>query len=90
MLDWCCSFNGAIIISCRCAKLLIPGYISVQVENSKVQQMIYVMRKVKLKLNLQNDQITIRNTREIHEIGKNSKNKHFKVTLSTDWSFFQF
>ena len=43
--------------------------------------MIYVMQKVKLKLNLQNDQISIRNTREIHEIGKNSKNKAF---LSTD------
>ena len=75
MLDWCCSFNGAIIISCRCVKLLITGYlgyISVQEE-----QMNYVMRKVKLKLNLQNDQISIRNTREIHEIGQNSKNKHF-------------
>ena len=50
MLDWCCSFNGAIIISSRCVKLLIPGYISVQVEDFKVEQMIYVMRKVKLKL----------------------------------------
>ena len=90
MLDWCCSFNGAIIISCRCAKLLISGYISVQVEDSKVEQMNYVMRKVKLKLNLQNDQISIRNTREIHEIDQNNKNKHSKVTLSTDWSFLQF
>ena len=72
MLDWCCSYNGAIIISCRCVKLLIPGHISVQVEDSKVEQMIYVMQKVKLKLNLQNEQISIRNTREIHEIGKNS------------------
>ena len=43
MLDWCYSFNGAIIISCRCAKLLIPGHISVQVEDSKVEQMNYVM-----------------------------------------------
>ena len=46
---------------------------SVQEEDSKVEQMNYVMRKVKLKLNLQNDQISIRNTREIHEIGQNSK-----------------
>ena len=76
MLNRCCSFNGAIIISCRCVKLLIPGYISVQVEDSKVEQMIYVMQKVKLKLNLQNEQISIRNTREIHEIGKNSKNSN--------------
>ena len=62
----------------------------VQVEDSKVEQMIYVMWKVKLKLNLQNEQISIRNTREIHEISKNSKNKHFKVTLPTSWSFLQF
>ena len=48
------------------------------------------MQKVNLIINLQNEQISIRNTREIHEIGKNSKNKHFKVTLSTDWSFLQF
>ena len=93
MLNWCCSYNGAIIISCRCVKLLIPVYISVQVEDSKVEKIIYIMRKVKLKLNLQNDQISIRNTREIHEMGQNSKNKHFKATLSTlstDWSFLQF
>ena len=38
-----------------------------------MEQMNYVMRKVKLKLNLQNDQISIRNTREIHEIGQKSK-----------------
>ena len=30
----------------------------------------------------------IRNTREIHENSKNSKNKHFKVTLLTDWLFY--
>ena len=80
MLVWCCSFNWAIIISYRCVKLLITGYlgyISVQEEDSKVEQMNYVMQKVKLKLNLQNDQISISNTREIHEIGQNSKNKHF-------------
>ena len=81
MLDWCCSFNGTIIISCRCAGLLIPGYISVQVEDSKMEQMIYVMWKVKLKLNLQNEQISIRNTREIHKIGKNSKNSNQLAVL---------
>ena len=52
MLDRCCSFNGAIIISCRCAKLLILGYIYVKMEDSKVGEMIYLMRKVKLELNL--------------------------------------
>ena len=52
---WCCSFNGTIIISCRCVKLLILGYISVQVEDSKVGEMIYLMQKVKLKLNLENE-----------------------------------
>ena len=77
MLDRCDSFNGAIIISCRCAKLLILGYKNVQGVDSKVGEMIFVMQKVNLKLNLQNDQISIRNTREIHEMGQNSKNKHF-------------
>ena len=52
MLDWCCSFNGAIIISCRCVKLLILGYISLQVEDSKMGEIIYVVQKVKLQLNL--------------------------------------
>ena len=42
-----------------------------------MDQMNYVMRKVKLMINLQNEQISIRNTREIHEMGQNSKNKHF-------------
>ena len=77
MLDWCCSFNGAIVISCRCAKLLIPVYISVQEEDSKVDLMNYVMRKVNLIINLQNEQISIRITGEIHEMGQNGKNKHF-------------
>ena len=77
MLDWCCSFNGAIVISYRCAKLFIPVYISVQEEDSKVDQMNYVMQKVNLIKNLQNEQISIRNTGEIHEMGQNGKNKHF-------------
>ena len=36
---------------------------------------------------VQNDQISIRNTREIHKISQNSKNKHFEVKSLTDWSF---
>ena len=88
MLYRCCSFNGAIIISCRCAKLLILGYISAQVVDSKVGQMIYPLRKVNLIKFIQNEPISIRNTREIHENSKNSKNKHFKVTLLTDWLFY--
>ena len=51
MLNRCDSFNGAII-SCRGDKLLIPGYISAQVVDSKVGLMIYPMRKVILELNL--------------------------------------
>ena len=61
----------------NCWSWVTVEYISVQEEDSKVEQMNYVMRKVKLKLNLQNEQISIRNTREIHEIGQNSNNKHF-------------
>ena len=52
MLYRCCPFNEAIIISCRCAKLLILEYISAQVEDPKVGEMIYLLRKVKLELNL--------------------------------------
>ena len=50
---------------------------SVQEENTEVDQMNYVTQKVNLLINLQNEQISIRNTREIHEMGQNSKNKHF-------------
>ena len=67
MLDRCDSFNGAIIISCRCDKLLILGYISVKVVDSKVGQMIFPLRKVNLIKFMQNEPISIRNTREIHE-----------------------
>ena len=90
MLDRCDSFNGAIIISCRCDKLLIFGYICAQVVDSKVGQLIYPLQKVNLIKLIQNEPISIRNTREIHENSKNSKNKHFRVTLLTDWSFLQF
>ena len=90
MLDRCDSFNGAIIILCRCDKLLIFGHISAQVVDSKVGEMIYPLRKVNLMQFMQNGPISIRNTREIHENSKNSKNKHFKVALLTNWSFLQF
>ena len=70
MLDRCDSFNGAIIISRRCDKLLIFGYISAQVVDSKVGQMIYPLRKVSLIELIQNEPISIRNTREIHENSK--------------------
>ena len=44
--------------------------IPVQEEDSKVDQMNYVMRKVSQLINLQNEQISIRNTGEIHEMGQ--------------------
>ena len=62
MLNRCDSFNGAIIIMCRCDKLLIFGYISVQEVDSKVGQMIYVLQTVVLMKFMPNEQISIRNT----------------------------
>ena len=62
MLDRCDSSNGAIMISCRCAKLLIFGYISAQVVDSKVGEMIYPLQKVSLMKFMQNEPISIRNT----------------------------
>ena len=62
MLDRCDSFNGAIIISCRCDKLLIIGYISVQGVDSKVGEMIFVLRRIVLMKFMQNEPIPIRNT----------------------------
>ena len=70
MLIKCDSFNGAIMISCRCDKLLIFGYISAQVVDSKVGQMIYPLQKVSLMKLMQNEPISIRNTGEIHENSK--------------------
>ena len=70
MLDRCDSFNGAIIISCRCDKLLILGYISAQGVDSKVGQMIYVLQRVDLMKFMQNEPIPIRNIGEIHENSK--------------------
>ena len=68
---------------CRCDKLLILGYRYAQEVDSKVRQMIYVLQRVVLMEFMQNEQISTRNTWELHE---NSKNKHFKVALLTDWS----
>ena len=70
MLDRRHSFNGAIIISCRCDKLLILGHTSAQEVDSKVGQMIYPLGKVNLMKFMQNEPISIRNTREIHENSK--------------------
>ena len=55
MLNRCDYFHGTIIISCRCDKLLILGYISVQVVDSKVGEMIYPLRKVNLTKFMQNE-----------------------------------
>ena len=62
MLNRCDSFNGAIIISYRCDKLLILGYISVQGVDSKVGEMIYVLQRVVLMKCMQDEPIAIRNT----------------------------
>ena len=62
MLDRCDSFNGAIIISCRCDKLLIIGYICVQGVDSKVGEMIFILRRIVLMKFMQNEPIPIRNT----------------------------
>ena len=59
---------------------------SAQGVDSKVGQMIYVLQRVDLMKFMQSEPIPIRNTGEIHKNSKNSKNKHFKVTLLTDWS----
>ena len=63
MLDRCDSFNWAIIISCRCAKLLILGYISVQGVESKVGEMIYALQRVDIMKFMQNEPMPIRNMR---------------------------
>ena len=65
--------------------MLILGYISVQGVDSKVGEMIYVLQMVALMKFMPNEQISIRNTWEIHENSKNSKNEHFKVALLMDW-----
>ena len=76
ILDYCktkaCSIGvipyiGAIIFSYRCDKLLILGYISAQVVDSKVGEMIYPLQKVNLIKFIQNEPISIRNTREVHK-----------------------
>ena len=50
--------------------------------------MNYPLQKVSLMKLIQNEPISIRNTGEIHKNSKNSKNKHFKVALLTDWLFY--
>ena len=49
---------------------VILGYISAQVVDSKVGQMIYPLQKVNLMKFMQNEPISIRNIREIHENSK--------------------
>ena len=86
MLDRCDSFNGAIIISCRCDKLLILGYISAQDVDSKVGQMIYPLLKVNLMKFMQNEPISIRNTREIHEnSNKEASRLYAELLLCVCW-----
>ena len=53
-----------------CDKLLTFGYISAQVVDSKVGQMIYPLQKVNLVKFMQNGPISVRNTGEIHENSK--------------------
>ena len=74
----------AIINMCRCDKLLILGYLFVQGVDSKVEEMIYPLQRIDLMKFMPNESIPIRNTREIQENSKNSKNEHFKVALLTD------
>ena len=62
--------------------------ILVQGEDSKKGQLIYLMQKGSFSSNfVQNDQNSIREIKETHETGQNSKNKHFEVKSSIDWSF---
>ena len=63
---------------CYCGSLITAEYISVQEEDSKVGEMIYLMRRLTFKQFLINESISIRNTREIHEI----------VRIATDWLFY--
>ena len=51
--------------------------ILVQGEDSKKRQLIYFTRKGSFQVIVQNDQISIREIKETHETGQNSKNKHF-------------
>ena len=57
MLDRCDSFNGAIIIVYRCDKLLITGYRYAQEVDSKVGEMIYLLRRVVFMKFMPNEQI---------------------------------
>ena len=70
MLNRCDSSNGAIINMYRCDKLLILGYRYAQEVDSKVGEMIYLLQRVVLMEFMQNEQISTRNTGEIHENSK--------------------
>ena len=48
-LNGCCSFNGVIVTVCRCDKLLILAYTSVQGVDFKVGEMIHLWRGLTLK-----------------------------------------
>ena len=60
-LNRCYLFNGVIVTMCRCDKLLILRYISVQGVDSKVGQMFYVLQRVVLMKFMPNEPIPIRN-----------------------------
>ena len=58
--------------------------ILVQGEDSKMGELIYLLRGAVLMKFIQNEPIPIRNIKEIHELVPNSK----KISkISTDWSF---
>ena len=63
---------------CYCGSLVTVEYISVQEEDSKMGQLIYLVRRLTLNQILINEPISIRNTREIHKI----------VKIATDWLFY--
>ena len=53
-----------------------------QGEDSKVGELIYLLRGVVLMKFIQNEPIPIRNIKEIHRFVPNSKNKHFEYRLA--------
>ena len=55
---------------CLCDKLLIIGYRYAQEVDSKVEEMIYPLQRVVLMEFMKNEQISTRNTWEIHESSK--------------------
>ena len=59
--------------------------IHVQGEDSKVGELIHPLQRVVLMKFIQNDQISIREIREIHKIVQNNENKH-RLAVLTDWT----